>query len=63
MVGACNPSPQEVGAEGSQSQGHLWLPSKFNASLGYHPVLKNKQGVVICAFNPGTQETEAGRPL
>jgi hypothetical protein len=30
-----NPSTLELGVEESKAQGHLWLCSKFEASLGY----------------------------
>lgn len=31
----CNPSTNEVGAEGAEIQGHLLLHSEFEASWGY----------------------------
>lgn len=34
VVHICHPRTQEVGAEGAEIQGHLWLPSEFEASWG-----------------------------
>lgn len=49
----CNSSTQEVEAAGSGIQGHPWLHSEFESSLGYVKLcLKNKKGAVVSEGAP-----------
>lgn len=50
VVHTCNPRAHKVEAESSEVQHHPWLPSEFQASLGY-----------MRAYLKGKREEKSGR--
>lgn len=57
MMQTCNPRTQQAEARGSGSQGHPWLHSNSNASLGY---MKETSRHDVCTCNNRSQVAQAG---
>lgn len=60
LVHICNQNTWEVEAGGSEVQGHPWLHSEFEASLGYVRLCFKQTDFSVWRVLVGTREADEG---